>query len=259
MNDNTLYSLGELNSRLFIYYLDNMKKVIKILGGYEIEDKEYILDELYRNRKDMPNEFVIPEYLVKGDSINGYIIPFIEGNNLSNILNNKDISLKEKIYYLKKVGNLLEKLKEYEDLHINDLHEDNILVNRDTRDIKVIDVDGIKINNSISFPAKYLRQFSLINNSSKYRIIKSLEEYVKADRNTDLYCYSIMILNYFAKKIVDCMSVKEFNNYLNRLNDIGMSKELIDIFARLIDNEDNINPAPYLDSLTEEQVLKAKL
>lgn len=259
ISDKKVYHLPRIRGVLFVYYLENMKKVIKLLSEYEMEDKKYILNEIYRNRKDMPYEFIIPDYLVKGETVNGYMMPFVEGYNLSSILNCEHITLKDKIYYLKKIGKLLEKLKNYEDLHINDLHEDNILVDIDTKQIKVLDMDTIKINNSLTFPAKYLGQFSLINTTPKYRLVKTLEEYAIADRNTDIYCYSIMILNYLADRIVDCMSKEEFNNYLNYLDSIGMDRELLDVFHRLIEKEDNINPMDYLDSITEEQVLKARI
>ena len=93
ISDNKLYRLGKLKGILYIYYLKNMKKIIKVLSEYEIEDKEYILNQLYRNRKDIPSEIVIPEYLVKRESFNGYIVPFIEGYNLSSILNSKQQEL----------------------------------------------------------------------------------------------------------------------------------------------------------------------
>ena len=54
------------------------------------------------------------------------------------------------------------------------------------------------------------------------------------------------------------MSIVEFYNYLNYLNKIGVDKTLTDIFNNLLTPKDNINPVNYLDTLTNEQIVRAK-
>ena len=54
------------------------------------------------------------------------------------------------------------------------------------------------------------------------------------------------------------MSLIEFYNYLNYLNKIGVDKNLTDIFNNLLTPKDNINPVNYLDTLTNEQIVRAK-
>ena len=50
----------------------------------------------------------------------------------------------------------------------------------------------------------------------------------------------------------------EFYEYLNYLNDLNMDLNLIDCFDRIVSNVENINPMNYIETLTSEQIYKAK-
>jgi len=258
IDDTSLRDLKNLSDYTYIYYYKNIKKILKILSSDNYEDKRYVLDELYKNRDNIPDEIVIPDHYVKIGDDKGYMFDYVEGNTLFYVLYNRYISFEEKKYYIKKVGYLLDKLDSYKGLHINDLHEGNIIVNLYTKLIKVIDIDSIKIGNSISFPAQYLRKNSLLNYSNKYHIVNDSYEYVRADRNTDIYCYIMMILNYITNDLVDIMNKNEYYELLYKLSICGISNDLLDCFSRLIESDDNINPVEYIDSLEEEQILKAR-
>lgn len=67
-----------------------------------------------------------------------------------------------------------------------------------------------------------------------------------------------MILNYLYGKSVNSMNGSEFYEYLNYLNKIGINGDLLNSFSAIIVNKDNVNPVNYLDSLTTEQIYRAK-
>ena len=67
-----------------------------------------------------------------------------------------------------------------------------------------------------------------------------------------------MILNYLYGENVNNMSLVNFYLYLNYLESIGVNKELVEIFSRIVSNKKNKNPYNLLDSLTNEQVVRSK-
>lgn len=73
-----------------------------------------------------------------------------------------------------------------------------------------------------------------------------------------MYCYCSVILNYLFGSNINNLSIAEFYQYMNYLNDIGVSKELIDDLEKIVTYHDNENPLYSLDTLTKEQVVRAK-
>ena len=53
------------------------------------------------------------------------------------------------------------------------------------------------------------------------------------------------------------MTTNEFYDYLNYLELIGINKELIDCFEKILLNCDNENPVEYLSSLTTNNITMA--
>jgi serine/threonine protein kinase len=215
----------------------------------------------------LPKNFYIPDSLISvSNEIVGFTIPKCEGITLSTLLQDKNIKVGEKIFYLKQIGGLLEQLKnirkytELKEFYINDLHEANFLVNPLNKEIGIIDLDSSKIFNNLPFPARYLTPVSLANNVPEKYIVNPIENfggYIVADEDTDLYCYSIMILNYLYGKNVNNFSLDNYYEYLNYLSYLGISQELVDTFAGLVVPKHNTNPLFSLESLTEEQVYRA--
>ena len=73
------------------------------------------------------------------------------------------------------------------------------------------------------------------------------------DQNSDLYCYNVMILNYLYQDNITRLSIREFYEYLNYLNSIGMPLELLDSFNKLFDLSDNVNPYEILDMIPSDK------
>ena len=247
------------------------EKILKTLfhqEGTMFANKLYTIEMLNSNSGFLPDNFICPDYLVSVlNNIIGFTVPFVNGVNLSSILIDGKILPKEQIYYLKKVGEILEQLKNIrkytplKDIFINDLHDSNFIVNQNNRQLYVIDLDSCKISSNQNFPSRFLTPVALLNNvKSKYKINPSNNSfgYVEADENSDLYCYIIMILIYLYGKNINNMNIADFYEYLNYLEYVKIDKNLLDCFNRIVVNAKNKNPVNYLDTITSEQVYKAR-
>ncbi|MDY4236427.1 MAG: hypothetical protein SOX86_00230 [Bacilli bacterium] len=262
------------NTEAIIYdfrYKGQDKVFKKLLNntGVNLANKLYTLEMLDVNRKYLPENLCIPDYLtIVGGVVEGFTMPKIEGVNLSTILKNKNLTIEEKIYYLKKIGELLHQLDQirkytpFNDFYLNDIHESNFIVNLYKKSITAVDLDSSRVYSKATFASRYLTPFALLNNvKDKYKIIDETSSnlgYVEADRNTDLYCYIIMILNYLYGENVNNLSLTDFYDYLEYLENIGIDKELTEIFKTIVSNKDNENPYDLLDTLKPEQVARAR-
>ena len=261
------------NTEAIIYdfrYKGEEKVFKKLLNnmGVNLANKLYTLEMLDVNRKYLPENLCIPDYLtIVGGVVEGFTMPKIEGINFSTTLKNKNITIEEKIYYLKKIGELLHQLEQirkytpFNDFYLNDIHESNFIVNPYKKTITAVDLDSSRVCSKANFASRYLTPLALLNNvKDKYKIIEDNSSslgYVEADSNTDLYCYIIMILNYLYGKNVNSMKVVDYYNYLSYLYYLKIDNNLLNSFQRLLTNCENINPYPYLDSLTQEQIYRS--
>ncbi len=251
--------------------IKGQRKVIKELYVQEGElfaNKLYTLEMLDTNAQYIPETLHIPDTLaIYNGEVIGFTLDFVEGINLTTVLRSKEFTFDDHIFYLRKIGELLDKLKTMrkytplKDFYLNDLHDSNFIVNTRTKSLEGIDLDSCKIANNVSFPARFLTPFSLLNNvNGKYRINK--EEYgsgyVIADENSDIYCYIMIILNYLFGSNLGGMSIEDFYTYLNYLDRIGINQELLNIIEKIVINCPNINPEPYLETLTSENIIRAR-
>lgn len=101
-------------SELFEFREKGKDKVFKKLifkSGQRFGNKLYTLEMLDSNKEYMPNNFWIPDSILSvGGSIEGFTIPKVNGINLYSFLENKDIKPKDKLFYLKKIGEMLNQL-----------------------------------------------------------------------------------------------------------------------------------------------------
>ncbi len=264
-------SKGIFNNEADMYYFygkkgwEKREYVLKKLHHDEGEvfgNKLYTINALI-DKKDEINmeELVMPEALgVVSQEIVGSIMPYIPNINLSIILLSSDSKypLEQKIAYLQEIGLILEKMRkvrEYtsvKDFYLNDVHEGNFILNTKTNHINVVDLDSVKIGNNIPFASYYLGPFGLHTYSSKYQETGTdhfIGGFYKTNQNTDIYCYIMIILSFLYKYDVINMTADEFYDYLEYMSDLGISKEIIDIFATILINKDNINPYEYLEEI----------
>lgn len=244
----------------------NRKMVLKKIDPIRCD--EVISKVLFLNRYKnlMPSNFVIPEFLVLLDNKDLYMaIDYINGNNLGDVLKDKNINIRDKKIYLSYIGNTLEEMRHMRenpllsDFCLGDLHEDNFIVSN--KKLYTIDLDDAKID-SISPIASYLQVGSLFSylHTDKY-IIEDYNPYFvkyKVDYNTDMYCYIIVILNFLYGDNVNNMNINDFYCYLDYLYKIGIDSSLLECFNSIYSDCDNINPMNYIDSLTSNQIYRAR-
>jgi len=256
---------------VYEFYHDGKKKLIKNFSRINTKlytNQLYTISALDFYKEYLSTNFCVPDCILSvNNNYEAFGAPFVKGDNLSTILNNRNINIKEHLLYLKKIGEILQQLKNIrdntplKDIYLNDLHESNFIVNKNDRKLTVVDLDSCKIGNNDAFPARRLTPSSLLNNvKDKYNINTSDNAlgYVEPDENTDIYCYIITILNYLYGKNVNNMTKQEFCEYLNYLEHIKLDKNLITMFYKILTNEQNENPINYLDTIKEEQVYRAK-
>ena len=256
---------------LFHFRYSNRDMILKKLyftNGNSFGNKLYTLEALASNQEFIPNNFILPEFLVAiNKRIEAFTLPYIKGTNLSKVLDDPQVDYEDKKYYLKRVGQILEQMKNIRkftvlnDFYLGDLHEDNFIVDIKKRELYVNDVDSVKIAGNLSFPARYLNSKALLNlTGRKYHLNEdnhSLTNY-SVDENTDLYCYIIMILNYLYGENINNIDIEEFYNYLNYLDSLKINNKLIECFERIVSNGNNINPVLYIDTLTVAQIGQAR-
>ena len=244
----------------------NRKMVIKKIDPIRCD--EVISKVLFLNRYKnlMPSNFVIPEFLVLLDNKDLYMaIDYINGNNLGDVLKDKNINIRDKKIYLSYIGNTLEEMRHMRenpllsDFCLGNLHEDNFIVSN--KKLYTIDLDEAKID-SISPIVSYLQVGSLFSylHTDKY-IIEDYNPYFvkyKVDYNTDMYCYIMVILNFLYGDNVNNMNINDFYCYLDYLYKIGIDSSLLECFNSISSSDDNINPMNYIDSLTSNQFYRAK-
>ena len=264
-------------------------------SGSIFANKLYTLEMLKTYSDILPDDFILPESLVSVDKeIKGFCLPYYKGDNLELVLSNNNISIDDKLLYLKKVGELLNKLSSIRKesnlkcIYINDLHASNFLVNKKLKELKVIDLDSCRICDSKPFTARYLTPLSLLNEApgnNKYEIyqkdsidytnfnildILSYSEYepyycnyknykdelgyINSNEDSDLYCYTIMFLNYLYGSNVGSFSLEQFYDYITHLERIGIDKHLILSLIKIVTSAPNENIMPYLDCLTPKQI-----
>ena len=258
------------NTEAKLFLLEEKKKwekkkyVLKKLfndSGTVFSNKLYTINELIDKRSeiDVP-ELVMPEKLVAiYGNIVGFIMPYIDNIDFKTILNSYEFSNEQKIEYFKEIGEILESIKRVREFtsvnefYLNDLHENNFVLNKETGRINVVDLDSCKIGFNSAFAARYLSYNSPVNLISKYKKVTSAiynEPRILPDHNTDIYCYIIVILNYLSGRNVSSLSMDEFYDYLSYLHSLGISYELIDMLALVYTEHENINPYEYLDELS---------
>ena len=119
--------------------LSPTQKVFKKLhhqNGPVFGNKLFTLEMLDSHKDHLPPYFCIPDSLVTVSGIvQGFTLPKIEGRNLADVLKDSKESVENQIFYLKKVGQMLEQMEIIRkntgltDIFINDLNERNFIVN----------------------------------------------------------------------------------------------------------------------------------
>ena len=163
---------------------------------------------------------VIPDIIVVvNNNIVGFAMPLIRNHkNIGAIINNDNIDTTVKLYYLKEIGNIIDKVhrtdEEHFKLNFGDLNEFNFILDKDNN-VKVIDLDSSYTGDSKPVNCAYYllknKYLSMVNN--KYKTAEN--GIIIPTDDTDLYCYNMMILNAIAGRSMFKEDIEVYYDYLN--------------------------------------------
>lgn len=272
----SLMSVSGFNNEARIYrYEDYVLKYFNI----EIDryNKEMLLLEFDKNRQDIVlnlPEIVMPEFLFYFKNIfRGYLMQFIEGKTLKSVLRDDSVSFDKKRECLVKLGEFLEKLdnvrknnSKLSTLYLNDLHANNVMVIPEGG-IRILETDSMRFNNVGNFSAYYLEVpygSELLDLKNKYDIhydsfllSEGIEyEEMRANRESDMYCYIMMILEFICGEDIHEKSYVNYKNNINSLLKKGLPVELFEIFMNIYSEQENVNPYKLLYKLENRILLK---
>lgn len=252
-----------ISTEATLYHFDHKNswhKEQKLLKKFYVDEGEIFANKLetvnnlifYRGLLDN-GQLVIPDYLVSiGQELVGFTMPYIEGENLSIIMNRRETSIEDKINYLKQIGECLEKIsliRKYstiKDFYIGDLHEQNIVVDKENN-IHIIDLDSCSIAQNKPFPSRYL-----VSNKNLHIVANKYpkeEDLCIPSEETDLFAYNMMILNTISNGQTNKLNLEEYYEYLNYLDYLKVNPTLLDSFSKVYCYCPNVNPYESLDSL----------
>lgn len=235
---------------LLLKYLYNPSKEI-------LTNKIFTLQMLEKYAYDAGlDEFVIPEYFVSvNDSIAGFLIPEMRNTtSLGTLLKSQKLSKQEKLELVIRVGSLIEKTKVLDKMghpfYFSDLHEDNFLIDNDTQELFVIDLDSASFRSDIALSSYYLVDNPNLSNLSKYSFNVFGIPYPSHD--SDLLCYNMMLLNVLAEENMNLISIDEYYSYLDYIQEIGFSKSFVDSFRSIYTENSNVNASLSFDNVSDE-------
>lgn len=242
-------------------YQNKVLKRLFVTEGDLFGNKLYTVNALIDRHDQFDSKLIIPDHLaVVGDDVVGFTSPYIENTNLGVLLKSPKLSSIQKKAYLEQIGNILKMLSQnrkygvLEDFYIGDLHEYNFILNNETNEINVTDLDSCKIAHNQPFPSNYLATAKEIKKLPvKYPVLDINDNALNIpDENSDLFCFNMMILNYLYGDKIQRLTMEEFYEYLNYLSSLKINSELIAIFSRLYDNQNNENPGELISQIPDD-------
>ena len=237
-----------------IYVYEDKNKWQKYLNAIKIfynpekmPDKSYTIGELIRNKDIIGlDELVMPLALVSVDKeLRGYMMPYIESSlNMKVFLNNPNVSLKDKLKYLKEILVLLNKIESVHALEGNfflgDIHEANFIFDAESQRIKVVDMDSAVINGSDIPVSKFMTyNFNLYNFPNKYPM--NDEDRHIPSHNTQMLSFIYMLLNAISLDKSYRWSVEDYYFYLNYLERLGISHNVTDALSHAYDSSPRVD------------------
>lgn len=213
-------------------------------------------------RYQLGNNFCIPDDLLEVlyTTKKGIVLPKINGNTLLVVLKNPYFRFPFKINALSRMGEVISKMDEIrkepelDNFYIGDLNSHNCMVSSNGN-ITIVDLDSCRIGDNEMPTSKHLVYSAFINDiPEKYKQVDPFSQKFEIDKNTELLCYSLIVLEFITGQTLFLKDIESLNQLLEQLEDSGIDKELIDIFSKLNSQEDNQNPFEHVKTLTKKQV-----
>lgn len=258
-------SIDNTESKLYLYQMSELLKIFKSNDEHFKSNKLYVINKLFYIKEHLNlNELVLPNKLVSISSISfGYTMDFIKQNtNLGLILKNDNISIEDKIFFIKKIGDILKKIENNQVLkninfHLGDIHEGNFIYDNKNNMIKVVDLDSAYVDTVDAPNSKFLTfNDKLWDYPNKYPLDEN-DRHI-SNNNTTILSYVYMLLNFLTNKYSPDMCSKEFLDTLNILYSVGFNKKLLDSIYNIYSTKDNFFNYELIDTITPNLVLKFK-
>lgn len=249
----------------YVYNNDYLLKLFKSNDFMTLNNKMYILNKLFYIKKYVDiEEIVWPNDLVKVGNINrGFIMNFIKYNsNVGLIFNSDKVSIEDKLFFLKSIGNILKKLENNDslksiDFHLSDIHEGNFIYDSKNNNVKIIDIDSSYVEGAIPSISKFLyRNDKLWDFPNKYPLDENNIHI--PSKNTTILSFVYILLNFITGYYSPDMTTHDFSETLNILNNIGVNKELLDSIFNVYSTEDNYFDYGLLECITPDVINKYK-
>lgn len=240
------YIYLEKDKRKFVH-----KKLIKIFYRNTLENiraKLDIVTEILENKNwlDIP-ELVLPEGIVTIDNITrGIKLPLIADNvNISLLLSNPKVCLKQKIKILKEILGILIKIDNIYEIQgkyfLGDIQDSNFILDINDQIIKAIDLDSSYFTGLTPFPSKYLTGNKMVKSFEKKYPIDPKTGLNIPSRETTYLQFAYMILNVLTDKPCHRLLEKDYYEVLGRLSDRGLDKVIVDFFESLYSREETLD------------------
>lgn len=267
LNEYELHSNIE-NTESVLYLYNHKKELLKLFKSNDkdyILNKGFILNKLFYIKDNVDiKELVMPNSLVKVSGVSvGYTMDFISQNtNLSLILNSEKVSIEDKIYFLKKIGKIIEKIELNDTLsenkfHLGDIHDGNFIYDNKNNMIKGVDLDSAYVPGMVAPNSKYLTfNDKLWDFPNKYPLDEN-DRHIP-NHNTTIISYIYMLLNFISGEYTPDISSTRFYDILNDLSSVGFNKELLDTIFNIYLPKDNYLDFDLINTITPELVLKYK-
>ena len=194
-------------------------------------------------------ELVLPEEVITiGGIKSGFTIgEVVDSTNLAILLKDRRIHDRDKIKILKKVGELIQKVESgKQEFYFGDIQEFNFLVDKQG-EIYAIDLDSSAVNRKTPLETKYIIIDKKTHNINKYKVNKAKRSY--PSKNTDIFCYNTMVLNYLAGRNIANIEDDKYYEYIEYLQYIGIPQAMIDIYLNHYTDKDNELVSDYLDEI----------
>ena len=133
-------------------------------------------------------------------------------------------------------------------MNFGDFNEFNFIIDKSDM-VRAIDLDSVYVGqDEPSHTAYYLLKNKYLENiPDKYQLSSS--GIMIPNDNTDLYCYNMILLNTIANEAMYKKDLDIYYKYLLYLKNIGIDKELLNIFYAIYLSKPNQNPLPLLKTI----------
>ncbi|MCI9279290.1 MAG: hypothetical protein HFJ02_00635 [Bacilli bacterium] len=260
LNNYPLFSKEySVEAKIRILNDQELLKIFHEVTKEKLETLERILK--YNKILNQINEFLFfKDYIIdeKTHEILGIIIDKSYEKNLFEYA--KKAKFNDLIKVLKKIGQTLEHLKELKKAEpnlkgfaIGDLQERNILIEEETHQIKIIDLDSCTFSTPTVYHSKNLvgLKNTLFPSNLSFKYQLNNYKLINCNFNTDIYCYLMIILKLLFNYDITTskINIQSYSYHIENLLNQGLPKPIYDSLMALFKPINNLNPYQYLEDI----------